>query len=80
MEKIDVPVYPEVNLAQIDIEGEIQRIGELYAHYKSLYRRTILLCCSEETRRIKRMRASYKKDLKTLEKMQAEVNREGHKA
>ena len=38
----------------IDIEGEIQRIGELYAHYKSLYKKIALLpCCnSGETRRV----------------------------
>ena len=59
----------------IDIEGEIQRIGELYAHYKSLYKKIALLCCSGETKRVKSLKKSFKRELKTLQRMRAE----GHK-
>ena len=67
MEKIDI--------AQIDIEGEIHRIGELYGHYKSLYKKIAFLCCSEENKKVKSLKASYRRELKTLERMKAD----GHK-
>ena len=51
-------------MEQIDIEKEIQRIEAMYKHYKLLYRQIAFLCCSGETKRVRNLRNSLKKDLK----------------
>ena len=33
---------------QIDIANEIARLEAMYKHYKILYRKLMLLCCSNE--------------------------------
>ena len=53
-------------MEQIDIEKEIKRIEELYKHYKSLYRKMAFLCCSGETKRVRKKRNSLKKDFKKM--------------
>ena len=53
-------------MEQIDIEKEIQRIEALYKHYKTLYRKIAFLCCSGETKRVRNLRNSLKKDLNKL--------------
>ena len=58
-------------MEQIDIEKEIQRIEALYKHYKLLYRKIAFLCCSGETKRVRNLRNSLKKDLNKLNEIQS---------
>ena len=51
---------------EFDIEKEIKRIEELDKHYKLLYRKMAYLCCSGETKRVRKQRNSLKKDLKKM--------------
>ena len=51
---------------EIDIDNEIRKIEELYKHYKLLYRKIALLCCSEETKIVKERRDSLKRFLKEI--------------
>lgn len=37
---------------EIDFANEIARLKEMYKHYKILYRKFILLCCSNERKEI----------------------------
>ena len=53
-------------MEQIVIEKEIQRIEAMYKHYKHLYRKIAFLCCSGETKRVRNLRNSLKKDLKKI--------------
>ena len=57
-------------MEQIDIEKEIQRIEAMYKHYKLLYRKIVFLCCSGETKRVRNLRNSLKKDLKKMRSLQ----------
>ena len=57
-------------MEQIDIEKEIQRIEAMYKHYKLLYRKIAFLCCSGETKRVRNLRNSLKKDLKKMRSLQ----------
>ena len=50
-------------MEQIVIEKEIQRIEALYKHYKLLYRKIAFLCCSGETKRVRKQR--FKKNEKS---------------
>ena len=50
----------------IDIEKEMKRIEELNKHYKILYRKIAFLCCSGETKGVRKQRNSLKKDLKEM--------------
>ena len=58
-------------MEQIDIEKEIQRIEALYKHHKLLYRKMVFLCCSGETKRVRNLRNSLKKDLNKLNENQS---------
>ena len=46
-----------------EIAKEIRHFEELYIHYKRLYLKVRFLCCSGETKRIKRNRDYYKEKL-----------------
>ena len=39
---------------EIDIASEIERLEAMYKHYKILYRKLMLLCCSNERKVAKR--------------------------
>ena len=57
-------------MEQIDVEKEIRRIEAMYKHYKLLYRKIAFLCCSGETKRVRNLRNSLKKDLKKMRSLQ----------
>ena len=56
----------QIIMEQIDIDEEIQRIEAMYKHYKLLYRKIAFLCCSGETKRVRNLRNSLKKDFKKI--------------
>ena len=51
---------------EIDPVKEIERLEAMYKHYKNLYRKLILLCCSNERKVAKRKRDEYKLELREL--------------
>ena len=53
-------------MEEIEIDNEIRRIEAMYKHYKLLYRKIAFLCCSGETKRVRNLRNSLKKDLKKI--------------
>ena len=55
-----------------EIAQEIQRLEELYKHYKGLYRRVRFLCCSEQRETVKHNKDHYKVKLKEMVKLQCE--------
>ena len=57
-------------MEQIDVEKEIRRIEAMYKHYKLLYRKIAFLCCSGETKRVRSLRNSLKKDFKKMRSLQ----------
>ena len=60
-------------MEQIVIEKEIQRIEAMYKHYKHLYRKIAFLCCSGETKRVRNLRNSLKRDLKNMRSLQSNL-------
>ena len=60
-------------MEQIIIEKEIQRIEAMYKHYKLLYRKIAFLCCSGETKRVRNLRNSLKRDLKNMRSLQSNL-------
>ena len=58
-------------MEEIVIEKEIQRIEAMYKHYKLLYRKIAFLCCSGETKRVRNLRNSLKRDLKKMRSLQS---------
>ena len=56
----------------LEIAEEIRHFEELYIHYKRLYLKVRFLCCSGETKRIKRNRDYYKEKLQETIKLQCE--------
>ena len=44
---------------EIDPVQEMERLEAMYKHYKILYRKLILLCCSNERKVAKRKRDEY---------------------
>ena len=58
-------------MEQIDVEKEIRRIEAMYKHYKLLYRKVAFLCCSGETKRVRNLRNSLKKDFKKMRSLQS---------
>ena len=60
-------------MEQIVIEKEIQRIEAIYKHYKLLYRKIAFLCCSGETKRVRNLRNSLKRDLKNMRSLQSKL-------
>ena len=51
---------------EIDPVKEMERLEAMYKHYKNLYRKLILLCCSNERKVAKRKRDEYKLELREL--------------
>ena len=49
---------------EIDPVKEMERLEAMYKHYKNLYRKLILLCCSNERKVAKR--DQYKLELREL--------------
>ena len=45
---------------EIDPVKEMERLEAMYKHYKNLYRKLILLCCSNERKVAKHQRDEYK--------------------
>ena len=45
---------------EFDPVKEMQHLESMYKHYKILYRKLILLCCSEERKIVKKKRDEYK--------------------
>ena len=58
-------------MEQIDVEKEIRRIEAMYKHYKLLYRKIAFLCFSGETKRVRNLRNSLKKDFKKMRSLQS---------
>ena len=48
---------------EIDLTKEILHLEAMYLHYKNLYRKLILLCCSNERKVAKHQRDEYKHKL-----------------
>ena len=65
MEKSEVVI-------SLEIAQEIQRLEELYKHYKKLYHRVRFLCCSEQRETVKHNRDHYKEKWKEMIKLQCE--------
>ena len=55
-----------------EIALEIRHLEELYKHYKKVYRRVRLLCCSNQKETAKHNKDHYKKKLKEMTKLQCE--------
>ena len=48
---------------EINLVKEIEKLESMYLHYKRLYHRVRLLCCSSETKRIKERKKYFKSHL-----------------
>ena len=55
-----------------EIAKEIRHFEELYIHYKRLYLKVRFLCCSGETKRIKRNQDYYREKYEETIKLQCE--------
>ena len=51
---------------EIDPVKEMQHLEAMYKHYKILYRKLILLCCSEERKIAKEKRDEYKQKIQRV--------------
>ena len=60
-------------MEEIEIDNEIRRIEAMYKHYKLLYRKIAFLCCSGETKRVRNLRNSLKRDLKNMRSLQSKL-------
>ena len=56
---------------EIDFANEIARLEEMYKHYKILYRKFILLCCSNERKVVKYKRDQCKLKLNQMKRIVA---------
>ena len=54
---------------KIDIVNEIARLEAMYKHYKILYRKLMLLCCSNERKVDKHTRDQYKLKLEQMRRL-----------
>ena len=54
---------------QIDIANKIERLEAMYKHYKILYRKLMLLCCSNERKVAKRKRDEYKHKIQKVRQL-----------
>ena len=50
---------------EIDPVKEMQHLEAMYKHYKILYRKLILICCSEERKHVKK-RDEYKQKIQRV--------------
>ena len=51
---------------EIDPVKEMQHLESMYKHYKILYRKLILLCCSDQRKVAKEKRDEYKEKIQRL--------------
>ena len=51
---------------EFDPVKEMQHLESMYKHYKILYRKLILLCCSEERKVAKEKRDEYKQKIQRV--------------
>ena len=54
---------------EIDPVKEMEHLEAMYKHYKNLYRKLILLCCSNGREVAKRKRDEYKHKLKQMRRL-----------
>ena len=54
---------------EIDPVKEMERLEAMYKHYKILYRKLILLCCSNERKVAKRKRDEYKHKIQKVRQL-----------
>ena len=54
---------------EIDSVKEMERLEVMYKHYKNLYRKLILLCCSNERKVAKRKRDEYKHKIQKVRQL-----------
>ena len=54
---------------KIDIANEIARLEAMYKQYKILYRKFLLLCCSNERKVVKLNRDQYKLKLEQMRRL-----------
>ena len=55
----------EIN-SVIDPVKEMQHLEAMYKHYKILYRKLILLCCSNQQKVVKAKRDEYKEKIQKM--------------
>ena len=55
----------EIN-SVIDPVKEMQHLEAMYKHYKILYRKLILLCCSDQRKVVKAKRDEYKEKIQKV--------------
>ena len=51
---------------EIDPVKEMQHLQTMYKHYKVLYRKLILICCSSERKIVKKKRDEYKEKIQRI--------------
>ena len=61
----------EIN-SVIDPVKEMQHLEAMYKHYKILYRKLILLCCSNKRKVAKRKRDEYKEKVQRVIDLQCQ--------
>ena len=61
----------EIN-SEIDPVKEMQHLEAMYKHYKILYRKLILLCCSTQRKVVKAKRDEYKEKIQRVIDMQCQ--------
>ena len=54
---------------EIDIASEIERLEAMYKHYKILYRKLMLLCCSNERKVAKHNRDHFELKSKQMKRL-----------
>ena len=54
---------------EIDPVQEMERLEAMYKHYKNLYRKLILLCCSNERKVAKHKRDEYKHKIQKVRRL-----------
>ena len=54
---------------EIDIANEVERLEAMYKHYKILYRKLMLLCCSYERKVAKHNRDHFELKLKQMRRL-----------
>ena len=56
----------------IDPVKEMQHLQTMYKHYKTLYRKFLFLCCSEERKVVKAKRDEYKQKIQRVIELRCE--------
>ena len=57
---------------EIDPVKEMERLEAMYKHYKNLYRKLILLCCSNQRKVAKRKRDEYKHKIQQMRELRCQ--------